>query len=180
MQQHTVITLALVAAIFSVITVFVLGCKRKAVIYIDNNDLGTNILPLPLLLNGYLLYLTTDGHDAKIAIAYISGAIILAIMLYNFYRSLKLNSFLPIPLNVFVAMVKSLVSIFAIMLVPFWMISNEDDQGPKSDKAAGGFFMVLLTTLTGHLVNGNEVYAARGCSDGVYEQKEEKGENKST
>ncbi len=180
MQQDALIKLILFVTIFATIAVFIFGYKRKAVIYMDSNDLGMNILPLPLLMNGSIVYLATDGQNAKIVAAYVTGVVIFAVMLFNFYKALKFNFFLPIPLNIFVALVKSLVSIFSLVFVPFWISSLEDHQGPKSEKAVGGLFMALLTTLTGHLINGKEVYVARGCSDGVYERKEGESEKKST
>jgi hypothetical protein len=154
--------LALWAGLFGAIAVLVLGYRRKAVIYMDNNDFCMNILPLPLSVIGLLICNTMENEAARRAIIVLTAVIVVIVLAYNFYKSLRFNFFLPIPFNIFVAIVKTLFSTIAIVLIVSWVGNVFDRKKSWRDAAISGLLLALAGALIKHLINGEEVYAVRG------------------
>ena len=145
------------------VCVIVLGVMNKAVIYMDGEDLGMNILPVPALGVGLLIaYSMTDGGFMQNLLTIASIGICVVLLGINFYRSLQHNSVLPIAGNVFVAIVKTLFSAVTVVLALSWIGTILDSKSTWREAGVASIFLTLAASLVGRLVNGSDVYAQRG------------------
>lgn len=175
-MQDDLIKIALWAGLFGAIAVLVLGYRHKAVIYMDKFDLGMNMLPLPLSLVGLAISSTMENEAARSMIIALTAVVVLIVLAYNFYKSLTFNFFHWLPFNIFVAIVKTLFSMLAIVLVLGLLRDVFDSKKSSRDAAISGLLLAVAGALIGHLVNGEEVYAAREFLEDAKQRNEEEGE----
>jgi hypothetical protein len=84
-------------------------------------------------------------------------ALYVGLTCYNAYQALRFNSFLPIVLNLTVALLKQLLTILIALFSLLQLSRVFSDTNTRSDKALGGFFLLGALTLLVSCVNGDEV-----------------------
>ncbi len=153
MQGHLLVAVMLLVALYGVF----LGTTRKAVFYYDKLDLGFAFAPWALIFVGYQLVIR--GQEV---IAYLVFLLAIFAELYSIWLTFRYNKWqwlLALP----VLISKTILSfVYVLSWVDILDANGKNISQKRYNRSTAMIVVGLLSLLIMRLVNGPDVYSAKG------------------
>lgn len=159
-----IVVTALALLVFCVTSIIWIGYKKNAIIYGDGYDLMMNIIPVPILITGLLMTAVIKTQNIGQFVFNATIILVAIIIFINFIRSIFYNRFLPLYLNIYIAIIKFILTAIAIFFITAFFSNSRDKNKTSIDRVQSASFAIFVATLMASLINGKDVAQKKGFS----------------
>jgi hypothetical protein len=149
-----------VALFTTLVAILIAGARKRIVVFYDRTDFWLNVLAVfgPLALASLSSSLSSPLSEAA---RYLAVGMYVLLSVYNFSVALRSNSFLPVFLNLPVALLKQFLTTIILLFSVLQLSRVFGKDNTRSDRLMGGALLLGVLTLLGACVNGADVYETR-------------------